>query len=325
MLSFKDAVRKRPGMYFGDIDHNAVNHVVYELVANVVDLFLAGKATTLKVDVSESEIVVTDDGPGFPFPVEDGARNPVEVYLTHHHDKPTADDHAPHIHVLGGGLGLAAVNAVSEKLTIESSNGVWRWRQVFGKGDVLAPLESFRCDGPSGSSIKLSLDPSVFHNRLPDFFQLRKAMFELAHLYAGLIVEFDGERYVSKQGLLALAYLMWSGPQCAFNPKMFRLKGQTEDVEFEVAAIGEGGSSPRYKSWVNGCETEEHGAHVNGLRQALNNAEWTPDIALISIVMHDPKFAGPVKSRLCNRRVKSLIAEALADPLKMFNSKSEDN
>ena len=38
-LEFREAIRKRPEMYFGDIEFGGANIVVYEIVANAVDLF----------------------------------------------------------------------------------------------------------------------------------------------------------------------------------------------------------------------------------------------------------------------------------------------
>lgn len=91
--------------------------MIYELIANGIDLFLAGSATLIHVRTNDETIIVADDGPGLPFEniVSDGQTR-VERYLTTRHNAPTADDHAPHIHILSGGLGLAIVNAASSHL-----------------------------------------------------------------------------------------------------------------------------------------------------------------------------------------------------------------
>jgi DNA gyrase subunit B len=39
------AIRRRPGMYFGSTSTKGVEHFVYELVANVLDAFLVKQAT----------------------------------------------------------------------------------------------------------------------------------------------------------------------------------------------------------------------------------------------------------------------------------------
>ena len=102
-FQFIEAVRKRPVMYFGDLESEGANTVVYEMVANVVDLFLAGLAKKINIKINNNNILVSDDGPGFPFSKaspQDTSINLVEHYLTHRHNSPTADDHAPHIHIL---------------------------------------------------------------------------------------------------------------------------------------------------------------------------------------------------------------------------------
>ncbi|MEM9343846.1 MAG: hypothetical protein AAGA87_12445 [Pseudomonadota bacterium] len=49
-MAFRDAVRKRPGMYIGDPER-AATHMVLELVANGIEEVLRGNATRVSVDV----------------------------------------------------------------------------------------------------------------------------------------------------------------------------------------------------------------------------------------------------------------------------------
>jgi DNA gyrase subunit B len=328
VLSLVEAVRKRPGMYFGNINSLAVNNAIYEVVANSVDQYLAGKASKVSLKVNEHNILVCDDGAGLPFENEapnGNHSNLVEYYLMNRHDSPTADDHAPHIHLVGGGLGLALVNAASERIAITSSNGSSVWKQTFGQGRILSRSTKVKNKTPSGTTFEIQLDKELFEYNKPDHFDLRKTMFELAHFYPGLVVEFQDERFVAKNGLLDLACIHYKNLPAAWAhdpPIKFFHSGITEGVQIQVAAIGETGDETEYLSWVNGASTVEGGTHVEGLKLAFSEACWNPKLALIQVIMHDPRFAGPSKDALRSIDVKDEVKEYLSTLLVDFRNKN---
>lgn len=349
--TFKEMVRKRPGMYIGDIK-NGPTHLVFELIANAIDLFLKGKAKKIIVDISDNKIVVADDGPGFPFENEsinnqnfktedlltnksenwEGAKfstfseyefnKKAEEYLTVFHDTPTADNHAPHIHVFKYGVGLAVVNALSKELVIESSNGKIKWKQKFGKGNTLTKpiFEEGKFD--QGARVTLEIDKTIFKKNSPNLFEIRRNVFELIHLYPGLIIQLNQESFVSKNGLLDLGFLLWKGNSTFRDlPKMFCYQGFKDNIQFQVAAIGDAENNTVFRSWANGCLTPENGTHVKGFMEALHKNHWLPAIALIHIIMHQPEYAGPTKDCLNSIKVRSVLESELSKPIKQFLKK----
>jgi len=263
----------------------APNAVIYEAVANSVDQYLAGMASKVSVKVDDDIILISDDGAGLPFdrpaPILEYT-NLAEYYLMVRHDYPTADNHAPHIHLIGGGLGLAVVNAASEYIKVTSSNGSSVWRQIFGKGKKITSLTKVLFDMPSGTQLEIKLDSEIFQGFTPDLFELRKNMFELAHFYPGLVVEYQEERFIAREGLLDLASIHYKNAPDAWGdnpPVKFFHEGLLDNVHMHIAAIGDTDEETEYLSWVNGCPSVKGGTHVDSLRSVFIMAGWNPRIS----------------------------------------------
>lgn len=324
-LSLKEAVRKRPGMYFGNINSLAINAAIYEAIANSIDQYLAKQATKIKIEIVEEVVSIFDDGPGLPFhePAPDGSSlNLAEFYFLHRHNSPTADNHAPHIHIISGGLGLAAVNAASEWIKVKSANGKLLYKQDFGKGEVKSKSSIEEIESKSGTELKFKLDSELFQQYKPDISELRKTLFELVHFYPGLIIEFQNERFVSDRGLLDLAYFWYSKPPSAWAqepPVGFYFEGNKKNIQIQVATLG-CDEKTEIKSWVNGIETVEGGSHITGLYKAFKNVNWTPRLALVHVIMYDPKFAAPSKDKLCHADSAQVIEELVTDSLRKFKN-----
>ena len=70
ILSGRDAVRRRPGMYIGSTDRRGLHHLVFELIDNAVDERLAGYGDHIQIELFEDGACsVTDNGRGIPVQV----------------------------------------------------------------------------------------------------------------------------------------------------------------------------------------------------------------------------------------------------------------
>ena len=123
VLEGLEPVRRRPGMYVGGTDSNALHHLFAEVIDNSMDEAVAGHATFIEVTLEDSGyLTVVDNGRGMPvdphpkFP----KKSALEVIMTMLHAGGKFDSGA--YETSGGlhGVGVSVVNALSEKLEVES-------------------------------------------------------------------------------------------------------------------------------------------------------------------------------------------------------------
>ena len=67
VLEGLEPVRRRPGMYIGGTDKNALHHLAVEIIDNCIDEVVAKHATTIKVELLEDNFIkISDNGRGIP-------------------------------------------------------------------------------------------------------------------------------------------------------------------------------------------------------------------------------------------------------------------
>ena len=84
VLEGLEAVRKRPGMYIGSVSTKGLNHLIYEIVDNSVDEFLAGYCDDITVSLEDDgTAVISDNGRGIPVGINEKTGIPaVEMVFT---------------------------------------------------------------------------------------------------------------------------------------------------------------------------------------------------------------------------------------------------
>lgn len=313
IMTFREAVRKRPGMYIGDVtDASGANNILLELVANVLDQFLANAATRCKVELHGFELTIVDDGPGLPFHVSayNGAGSQAEHVLENAHFGATASGHAPHVHLVFNGVGLAVVNALCSEFTVVSSDGQSTWSHAYEAGNPIGQPNVTNAKESSGTRLVLRLDQEIFRCP-PDQSYLSSTLREKSHLFPGFEIVFNGSSFIAAGGLMSLAESFCDGDE---QPTLWH-RQEYADFQIDLALAGSGSEAPTSQSWVNGSLTADGGTHQDALMKALKNANWKPKVSLVHVVMLQPEFAGPTRNKLWAPSLKEPLETAFSEAL----------
>ena len=322
LLSGRDAVRKRPGMYVGDDrDGQGITHMVLEVISNSLDQFLAGLATHIDVQIeTDGSCTVTDDGLGIAVREQDG-KSYLELVFTELHCGPTADGHRPHEHLGLRGIGLAPVNFLSAYCNVSTHRDGRAYRMQFREGVKQSALVNLGESSERGTQVRFLADASILDCSWIDVGTISRRLHELSWLNPGLRIRFSDQRkqvFFQPDGLLA--YFQQRFP--ALESTLFHMQLRQEDIEVRAcAAIPKWQYDIGIKSYVNTEETTEHGVHVDGFLMGFADALLAPKAAsralherlkqritaVIVVRLNDPSYGAPTKARLLNPRVKTIV------------------
>ncbi|HXW30389.1 MAG TPA: ATP-binding protein, partial [Xanthobacteraceae bacterium] len=163
VLEGLEPVRRRPGMYIGGTDENALHHLFAEVIDNSMDEALAGHAGFIEVKMeADGFLTVTDNGRGIP--VDPHPKFPktsaLEVIMCTLH---AGGKFNSKVYDTSGGLhgvGVSVVNALSARLEVEVARGQQLYRQVFERGKPKGKREALgRVANRRGTTVRFKPDP----------------------------------------------------------------------------------------------------------------------------------------------------------------------
>ena len=322
VLEGLEAVRVRPGMYVGDVhDGSGLHHLIWEVVGNVIDLHLAGKATRLALHLDDAGWVeVHDDGPGFPVELEPRRGvSALEAIFTTLHAGATRDGHFPHVHLTSSflGVGLGPVCALSAELEVETRTRGQVFRQRFERGVAVSGLERVGRSQTTGSRVRFRPDAEIFSSTTFDRAAVRERLHQLAYLNPMLTVQMDEAIYRERDGLAAL---VWAEAEArGADPSLPILRGTAErdGVRADVALAWTEDGAPTLRGFVNQVFTRDGGTHVEGFWEGLRRYLRLPAVealsesvfrevfgrglvAAVHVGLYDPRFGAPTGDRLAS-------------------------
>ena len=352
VLEGMEAVRKRPGMYIGSTDQRGLHHLIYEIVDNAVDEFMAGFCSQVVIHIDRNgSVTVSDDGRGIP-----ADRHPVtglsaiETVMTTLHAGGKFGGKA--YTVSGGlhGVGASVVNALSSELTVEVRRDGKVHRQEVSRGKRVTDLEvsNSHPENEHGTTVTFTPDPEIFGDFLYEFETLSQRFKEMAYLNRGLQIRFSSDMHANLLEESKRADFRYEGGISQFvedlchgratlHPEPIHMEKRWDNTIVEVALLYNDSFSETVLSFANCINTVDGGSHLTGLRSALTRVmndygrkqkiikENEPNlagedardglIAVISVKLTDPQFEGQTKAKLGNPEIRAMVESAVVEEL----------
>ena len=352
VLKGLEAVRKRPGMYIGDTDDGTgLHHLVYEVVDNSVDEALAGHCKNIEVRIHyDNSITVIDDGRGMPTDMHPTENRPTpEVIMTVLHAGGKFDKKS--YKVSGGlhGVGVSAVNALSEWLKLEIRRSGKFYHQEYRRGVPVTGLVEMGVSNRSGTTVIFKADAEIFTNVEFSYDTLRQRLRELAFLNSGLRIVLVDERsdkraeMFSAGGISSFVADLNDGKELIHGEPIFLTGSQPSpeipdaEVVVEVAIQWNDSYNENVFCFTNNIRNKDGGSHMTGFRQAMTRTLNTyaqangllkdmkqglsgTDLqegltAVVSVKHPDPKFSNQTKDRLVSSEVAGIVNSTIGDRL----------
>jgi topoisomerase-4 subunit B len=289
VLEGLEPVRRRPGMYIGGTDANAMHHLFAEVIDNAMDEAVAGHAKVIEVFMEEGGWVsVTDNGRGMPVDPHPKFKDKsaLEVIMTVLHAGGKFDSGA--YETSGGlhGVGVSVVNALSDRTEVEVARAQTLYRQCFERGKPVTKLEVVgRAPNRRGTKVRFHPDPQIFGEGAKfDPARLFKMTRSKAYLFGGVEIRWRcAPSLVDSEGKTpAEAVFHFPGGLKDYLAADIGGQETVVDAAFvgNVQKPGKHGSVEWAMSWLtvedgfvhsycNTIPTPDGGTHETGLRQAI--------------------------------------------------------
>ena len=348
VLEGLQAVRRRPGMYIGSTDVRGLHHLIYEVVDNSVDEALAGECDTIAVSIAKDlTVTVTDNGRGIPVGIQpQTGKSALEVVHTILHAGGKFGGGGYKVASGLHGVGVSAVNALSEWMEVEVRRSGKVHRIRFAKGHVTEPLHVVGETPETGTTVTFYPDHEIFQYRGFQWDLLSKRFKELSFLNPGVVIVFaeeatgKKETYVHEDGIVGYVKAINAG-RTVLNDDVIAMRGEKDGTSIEIAMqyVAEKYDESIF-TFANNINTIEGGTHLSGFRSALtrtvnkyiadNNLQKSNEEALtgddiregitavVSVKVPQPQFEGQTKTKLGNGDVEGIVAQIVNDQLSTF-------
>ncbi|WP_303925948.1 DNA topoisomerase IV subunit B [Draconibacterium sediminis] len=306
-LDWQEHIRRRPGMYIGKLgDGTSADDGIYvllkEVMDNSVDEFMMGHGKKILVNVDQDLVTIRDYGRGIPLgklvdvvsKMNTGAKYDNKVFKKS---------------VGLNGVGIKAVNALSSDFTIKAVREGVAKEVYFSQGVKTGEKDYQNLDEENGTEVRFVPDVEVFkkYRYMNDY--IVNMMKNYTFLNAGLTIEYNGEKFYSRNGLRDL--LEENMDHDPIYP-IIHLRG--EDIEVAITHGNQYGED--YYSFVNGQHTTQGGTHLQAFREVLVKTirdfykkDFDPSdirasiVAAVSIKVEEPVFESQTKTKLGSRDI----------------------
>ncbi|AMJ65545.1 DNA topoisomerase IV subunit B [Hymenobacter sp. PAMC 26628] len=302
-LDWREHIRLRPGMYIGKLgDGSAYDDGIYvlvkEVIDNCIDEHVMGHGRTIDIKISDSRVQVRDYGRGIPL-------GKVVDVVSKINTGGKYDSKVFQKSVGLNGVGTKAVNALSGYFLVQSVREGLMKSAEFAQGKLVQDPKPQKTPQRNGTLVTFQPDDTIFKNYrfIPEY--LENQMWNYVYLNAGLIINYNGQKYFSENGLRDLLGRKADVEHLRYP--IVHLKGP--DIELALSHGNDYGEE--YYSFVNGQYTTQGGTHLAAFREAVvktvrefykkefDAADIRGSIvAAISVRVQEPVFESQTKTKL---------------------------
>lgn len=305
-LEWNEHIRRRPGMYIGKLgdgsnSDDGIYVLLKEVLDNSIDEFMMGNGKQIIVTIDGNRVTVRDFGRGIPLGKVVDVSSKMNTGAKY-------DSESFKKSVGLNGVGIKAVNALSTEFIIESYRDGQAKRVEYSCGNIVKEHDLKDTDQPNGTLVSFVPDNGLFVDYKYDDDTVETMMKNYTFLNTGLMMVYNGKKFVSRNGLVDLLKENLSTE--TLYP-IIQLKG--EDIEIVITHTNQYGEE-NY-SFVNGQHTTQGGTHLTAFREAVcrtlkdyfgkSNFEYSDFrsgmVSAISIRVQEPVFESQTKTKLGSR------------------------
>ncbi len=329
-LSSIEHIRLRTGMYIGRIGDgthpdDGCYILLKEVIDNSIDEFIMGHGREIQIAVDRGVVSVRDFGRGIPL-------GKVIECVSQINTGAKYNDDVFQFSVGLNGVGTKAVNALSKDFTVRSHREGDFVEAQFKQGKLKKDLQG-KTTEPNGTFIRFEPDPVIFKGAIfkPEFIERRLRHY--SYLNAGLKLQFNGQTFQSRHGLLDLVMedLQSDHAEPIYTPLHYT--GKTLEFCFTHTNSRYGES---FFSFVNGQYTSDGGTHLSAFREGLLKAvnEYSKSgydgddvrecmVGAVAIRLKDPVFESQTKNKLGNTEIRTDLVNRVREELLHFFNRNK--
>jgi DNA gyrase subunit B len=308
VLKGLEGVRKRPGMYFGDLESGfAMHQMLWEAVENALTEHLDNFASRIELRIDEERVTVEDNGRGIPIDPHPTANiSGLEMLLTTLHAgigwpqryRPTGGLH---------GVGIAAVNALASALEARTARDGHAYVQRYDRGVPITAVEYVGPTTCTGTRISFIPDFDVLPRRPWNKNAIAARCRDLAALYPGLTMVVNGDAYRYDDGVADRVREIsgWLDP--------FQVRATRDDIQIDLALAWAQRCRKSLRTFVNANATSK-GTHVDALfdmleaaiaprlrsKRGLRKRIELGLVGMLHVQLPDPRYKSQLKAEILN-------------------------
>ena len=331
-LSSLEHIRLRTGMYFGRIGDGSNPDggcfiLLKEVVDNAIDEFIMGYGKEVQISIEDTAVTVRDFGRGIPL-------GKVVDCVSKINTGAKYNDDVFQFSVGLNGVGTKAVNALSREFLVRSHRDGEFVEAGFKLGKLKGEKSGKAPGEPDGTFVRFVPDPAIFKNSAyrPELVEWRLRHY--SYLNAGLKLTYNGQTFVSRNGLLDLVLedLRKDNSEPIYSPLHYSSKTLEFCFTHTNSRYGE-----TFFSFVNGQYTTDGGTHLSafreGLLKAVNEfarAKFEGDdvrvcmIGAVSLRLKDPGFESQTKNKLGNTELRGELVNTVREELLHFFNRNKE-